>query len=686
MQETFDTQKVEEEIIKSYRTFIDYYTHRRDLEGVLDMFSPNITNIGSGEDELTLDYDSVVAVFKRDIDQCPCPLSYKEKHLKVMAFNRDQGIVISSFDADTVIQNMPVCMQGYRFSILWQRTSGKWLISHIHLSKGEPSLKEGESFPLSEVEEKNKTLEKLVNKRTRELCKLNIELSDANKEISEIKQRFETIFEKASDGIIVSDWENNSFFMINQRMCEILGYKKSKLEGMWIKDLIPKEDLHESMQKILQESSGNRIIADDIPFVCSNKEIRYFDITSQPIKIKRKNYLVSLYRDITEHKRTLLLKQKAEIAQKASEAKNLFLANMSHEIRTPVTGIMGMSEILAKTELNTQQTEYLRIINDSSKILLALINDILDISKIESGKMEMKQEHFRLEDLIDNIRTLTEPGVLNKNITIKVNISSGLPEWITTDKLRVEQILMNLINNAIKFSENGTITLDVESMNEEDENLVKISVTDTGIGISKEDQAKLFQKYQQVNTSLSRPADGSGLGLFICKQLVALLGGNIGVKSAPGQGSTFWFTFTYHESVHKPLPLPDDAFETDMPLGLKVLLVDDKKVNLQVISLMLQTVMCETETACNGLEALEKFDPRRHEVVLMDIMMPLMDGITAMKELRKKHEKLPPIIAITANAMTGDKEKYLREGFDGYINKPLTINKLTSELLKLEIL
>jgi PAS domain S-box-containing protein len=687
MEVELTTQKIESEIITSYRLFREYYNTSRDLDSIVSLFSPHITNIGTGSDELTPDFESVVQIFRRDLEQCPSELIYKEKTISVQVINPAMGLLIAHYDQEGIINDIPFTHQDLRISILWEKEDEKWLIRHIHLSQSEPTLNKGESFPLAEIEEKNQLLEKIVNKRTRDLCKLNIHLSEANKEINEINQRFETIFEKASDGIIVADWKNHSFFMINQRICEILGYTKKQMQGFWLADLIPQEDLQESFEKMLQESNGDRIIADDIPLICSNNEIKYFDITSQPIKINNKNYLVSLYRDITEHKKTVQLRQQAEVARKASEAKNLFLANMSHEIRTPVTGIMGMSEILAKTELTDQQAEYLHIINESSRILLTLINDMLDISKIEAGKLVLREERFKLSDLINNIKVLTHSGLISRKNKLEIIMADNIPIYLFTDKMRLEQIIMNLINNAMKFTENGIISLHIDKATGNKRELLKISVTDTGPGISNEDQSKLFQKFQQIDTSLSRPADGSGLGLFICRQLVTLLDGHIGVNSKPGEGSTFWFTFKSQALFNEEDSEKDIEISSDIPLNLNVLLVDDKKVNLQVISIMLQTAKCKIETAVNGLEALEKFDPQKHDVVFMDIMMPIMDGITAMKELRKKYkENMRPIIAITANAMAGDKEKYLAEGFDAYITKPLTMQKLTSELLQLGIL
>ncbi len=687
MKEIPVARTLESEIIDSYRLFIKYYHQDRDLDSLQTLFSSHITYIGSETDQINPDYESVLEVFKKDIDHCPESVDYSEKLLNVNIIKPDVGLLIAHFDTRRCIKEIPFANTDQKFSVLWQKIDQQWLIVHIHLSKSESGPKKGDSLPLSELQEKNLTLEKLVNRRTRELCKTTIDLSEAHKEIIDIKQQFETIFERTSDGIIVADWKNHQFFMINPVMCNILGYNSHQMQRFWLDDLIPEEQLNLSMDKIIQQANGEIPIADNIPLKCANQKIRYFDITSQQIKIKRAIYLISLFRDITDQNKTLQISQQAEIAQKASEAKNLFLANMSHEIRTPVTGIMGMSEILTKTELNPQQTEYLNIIRESSKILLTLINDILDISKIEAGKMALRPSVFKLGELIKNIKILTQPGLINSNNKLEVILEKNVPEFLNTDKMRLEQVLMNLINNAIKFTKNGTITLRIEKTDAKGKNMLKVLLTDTGLGISPESQDKLFQKFQQIDTPLTPPADGSGLGLYICRQLVTLMEGNIGVYSTPGKGSTFWFTFKSKGMLNEWVYSEDeDEFTAEVPLNLNVLLVDDKRVNLQVISIMLQGANCTIETANNGLEALEKFKPEKHDVVLMDIMMPLMDGLTAMKEIRKKHQNLRPIIAITANAMCGDKEKYLAEGFDAYITKPLTMQKLTSELLQLGLM
>jgi signal transduction histidine kinase/CheY-like chemotaxis protein len=393
--------------------------------------------------------------------------------------------------------------------------------------------------------------------------------------------------------------------------------------------------------------------------------------------------VAKLQKEIVELKQKMVdLQCEAELARKANEIKNLFLANMSHEIRTPVTGIIGMGEILSRQNLTPEQAASLTVISQSSRAVLGLINDMMDISRIEAGKMKINNEPFPVKSLLENIRTLSTPMIINKNNQLSIKVSESVPEVVSSDKYRVEQILMNLVNNAIKFTSGGEIEIIAETIPGVPDQ-IKISVKDTGTGISKENQDKLFRQFQQIDSEIKVENSGAGLGLYICKQLVTLLGGKIGVESSPGVGSTFWFTFCtgvpQTASSNKTEIMQDDD-SWDISLDLNVLLVEDKPVNIKVISLMLQTANCNVDTAVNGLEALEKFDPDKHQVVLMDIMMPVMDGVTAMKEIRKKFDNPCPIIAITANAMQGDEEKYIGMGFDAYIAKPVTMSKLTSHL------
>ncbi len=696
MWEYFDPDAVAREINDIFDLFLKHYLEQQDPEKLETFFSESTTGFGSGKNNTVLGIEQVIQQIKNDIHKLPLPALFDEKFRKTHALYSDSALVVSSIDIlDSKNHNLsqtPV-IQNIKLSIFWEKINEIWYIRHFHSSsvhynkdsKTDAEIKPDIDAPKEELSD-NKTEKKL----TRDLWKTRIELSELEKEKGESQGLFQSICENISDGVIIADYEENEFSHINYTLCCLLGYKKSEFQAMWLNDIVFSEN-NELLSKTLEDFSYENIILNDIPFLCKDKKVKYFDILARKLKFRSKDHILFICRDISEHKKTLHIMREAEIAQKASESKNLFLANMSHEIRTPVTGIIGMSDILSTTDLDPQQSDYLQIINESSKILLRLINDILDIAKIEAGKIELSYEPFSLQTMINSIKTMNQPEIINKNNELQVEIDSNVPDIVVADKLRLEQVVVNLLNNAMKFTENGKIRILASLPDPSTPEIIKVSVSDSGIGISEENQARLFNKFQQLENKLAGKSGGSGLGLYICKHLISYMGGEIGVESKPNDGSTFWFTFE-SQSIVRSVADYDNENENEedddleVSLGLNILLVDDKNVNLQVISLMLQAADCNVDLAKNGHEALDVFNPEKHEVVLMDIMMPGMDGVTAMKELRKKYNKIPPVIAITANAMAGDKEKYLNEGFDAYITKPVTTRKLVSELLNLNII
>jgi two-component system, OmpR family, aerobic respiration control sensor histidine kinase ArcB len=695
MWEYFDPDAVAREINDIFDLFLKHYLEQKDPEKLRTFFSESTISFGSGKNNTVLGIEQVIQQIHNDINQLPLPVLFDEKFRKTHAINSDSALVVSSIDildSKNQILGTPPVIQNIKLSILWKKINEIWFIEHYHSSVVQlknNSETHAESNPPDSTLHEDHNANKTEKKLTRDLWKTRIELSELEKEKGESQGLFQSICENISDGVIIADYEEKEFSHINHTLCHLLGYDKSDFQGTWLNDLISSET-NELTSKTPDEFGYENMLLNDIPFLCKDKSIKYFDVLARKLKFRNKEHILFICRDISEHKKTLAIMREAEIAQKASESKNLFLANMSHEIRTPVTGIIGMSDILSTTDLDPQQADYLQTINESSKILLRLINDILDIAKIEAGKIELSYEPFNLQMMIDNIKTLNHPGIINKNNDLSVEIDSRVPDVVVADKLRLEQVVVNLLNNAMKFTENGRIKIAASLPDPTRPEIIKVSVSDTGIGISKENQARLFNKFQQLENKIAGPGGGSGLGLYICKHLINYMGGEIGVESKPGEGSNFWFTFESHPVARSVVDIPveteDEEDDLEVSLGLNILLVDDKNVNLQVISLMLQAADCNVDLAKNGHEALDVFDPERHEVVLMDIMMPGMDGVTAMKEIRKKYDKIPPIIAITANAMAGDKEKYLKEGFDAYITKPVTTRKLVSELLNLNII
>ena len=677
---------IEREILDAYKSFCSSYHNKSDMETLKQFFFDDITHIGSRKGEFCIDSKQVEDFFQKDLFHCSPPLERYQKYVKITVYTDELALLVSEFDLQTEAEQTPLQLKGYRNSIIWMKSDGRWLIKHIHLSMSEPELQEGELA----MEENNRLMERSLHLKTRKLCELEIELSRTKKDMVDLQQGFDSIFEEVADGVIVIDWGKKKFHKINRGFCDITGYDELELKQMWLNDLIPNDKLSESVEKIHRQSLKEISLAEDIPIFCKNRKIKYFNVKSLSFRKEKQKLTLIFFHEVTYRKQAEYFQQEAESARIANENKNLFLANMSHEIRTPVTGIIGMTNILSRTHLTAEQAGNLKIVNSSSKALLGLIDDLMDISKIEAGQIRIKNESFNLPELLHNIQTISNPIAISKNNQLKITQADDIPSVIKADKYRLEQILMNLVNNAMKFTSNGQIHINVCHQTSPHNSPIKISVADTGIGIDPANQKMLFQQFQQFDNPTKAENNGTGLGLYICKKLVSLMGGEIGVDSVPGQGSTFWFTFqpqkvklpSYSAGFH--IEEDDDSWDVD--LGLHILLVEDKPVNVKVISLMLQTANCKVDTATNGQEALDKFNPGNHQVILMDIMMPIMDGITAMKEIRKKFTNDIPIIAITANAMRGDEEKYLALGFDAYIAKPVSMHKLTSNLKKLGIL
>lgn len=493
---------------------------------------------------------------------------------------------------------------------------------------------------------------------------------------------YEAVVEDGSDIIFLVDFDGKILYH-NSSVHETLGYRKKSLVGKNFFDFILPSTLNDFKNnfKLSQKRAYTEKV--EFQFLCKDKTYRFLEFNA--INLKNKEGLHGLIldcRDITGRKKD------AEELLRLQKAKEQFLANISHEIRTPINGIAGIAGLLSKNQNPEEHETYLSAIRHSAENLKVIINDILDLSAIESGKLKFEKISFNMTDLLPSLISTFTYQAREKNISLHYTVEESLNRFLVGDPVRLNQILINLISNAVKFTHTGSIQVNCE-ITKEQKNIcwVRISVSDTGVGIPSEKLVTIFESFSQADESVTRRYGGTGLGLTIARQLVELQKGRIDVESTEHVGSIFTIVVPYEigkATKQSKQSLKQSNANDKADHGLHVLLVEDNDINRLYAKSILETWKCKTDIAENGLIAIEKLKNNQYDVILMDVQMPVMDGYEATKAIRMMAHpiNITPVVALTANATKNDIEKCLAAGMNDYVAKPFTPDDLYQKLFK----
>jgi len=508
-------------------------------------------------------------------------------------------------------------------------------------------------------------------------------VAERTDELSHLSSDYRQIFDNAHDAIIIFEPHEERVLNVNRRACEIYGFPRDEFIGMSLSDisLSPERgrwQVAETLQKGVYHNFETTQTRKD------GSEM-LLEINASAIHYEGRSAILSVNRDITMRRRAEEMTLAMEAAERADRAKSQFLANMSHEIRTPMAGILGLADLLLKTDLNVAQRRYSDLIQSSTSSLLGVIDDILDFSKVEAGKLTLEAVPFHLPAMLGDTVELLRFRAQSKGITLELALGGNLPDWCLGDPGRLRQVVINLLGNAVKFTTEGSVEMHAEGG---PDGRVRISVRDTGMGIPDEVRDQLFTPFSQADTSTSRRFGGSGLGLAISKRIVKLMGGEIGFESAPGAGSTFWFSVSL-----PPAEPPENWADTGdatgagallPPQASRILIAEDNPVNQLVVLEQLKSLGFAATAVSNGIEALAALEETAYDLVLMDCQMPEMDGYEATRRMREKSGDRwqIPVIALTAHAMRGDREKCLAAGMNDYIAKPFRVETLSQVLVR----
>ncbi len=540
------------------------------------------------------------------------------------------------------------------------------------------------------------------------LAKLAVERQITEKALAQSQSQYQLIAENSTDVIWLMDYHTMQFSYISPSVERMRGWKPEEIMGKpWTAALTPRSVqrveliMRENMARLKAGDMSARFAKDEVDQPCKDGRIVHAEVATTVLLDAqgRPSQILGITRDVTERRRVeeeldqyrQQLEQKVEertadllvakeLAEAASRAKTTFLANMSHELRTPMNAIMGMTDLALRRATDERQRDQLSKVVRASDHLLAVINDILDISKIEADRLSLEKLPFRLGEVLENLRSMIGEKAAEKGLSLAIDVPPALADMsLSGDAMRLGQILINLVGNALKFTPAGAVEVSVQPGEERDGHIVlRFAVRDTGIGIAEADQHRLFTAFEQADGSTTRQYGGSGLGLAICRRLVELMGGSIGVSSTLGAGSTFWFTARF-EQVAEPdtaaFAIPASGAEADILArhrGARVLLVEDEPINQEITRELLLGVGLRVDLAADGEEAVEHARYTGYALILMDMQMPNMNGIDATRMIRTlPGGHVVPIVAMTANAFSEDRSRCLDAGMNDHIGKPV---------------
>lgn len=501
--------------------------------------------------------------------------------------------------------------------------------------------------------------------------------------------KFQSFLESVPDAIVIVNKQGN-IQSVNKQTEEMFGYLRNEIIGNKIELLMPSrfKEAHPGHRDSFSGNPRTRKMGEGMQLFAQRKNGDEFPVEISLSKIDTdEGFLVcASIRDVSNQKRIENDLNEAILkAENALKSKQQFLSNMSHEIRTPMNAIIGFTKVILKTELTFKQKEYLNAIKMSGDTLIVLINDILDLAKVDAGKMVFEKAPFKLSLSISTMLHLFETKIQEKNLELIVKYDQNIPEVLIGDATRLHQIILNLVSNAVKFTSKGKITVFVRKLTEDIENItIEFSISDTGIGIESEKTEKIFKNFQQAHSQTSRIFGGTGLGLAIVKQLVEKQGGSIWVESEVDKGSTFSFVLSFKKAKGETV-LDNEITElVDNPIqDIKVLVVEDVELNQLLMRTLLDDFGFECDIANNGKIAVEKLEKNIYDIVLMDLQMPIMNGFQATNYIRNILQSQIPIIALTADVTTADIENCKTVGMNDYIAKPVDERKLYSKIVSL---